>query len=640
MKINYFPVLLIIPFLVYLKASITNGKKDDIDQVLVLSKELLIENLKLLQTEVALLTTALNGLENNCTEASIDSARSQIVRTRLAYKRVEHFMEYYDPYHVKININGAPLPKVEQKVPEIRVLEPSGLQTIDETLFLSDDLCSDAKRVQKLGIKLQHNMNLLIRSVINTEMEHSDILQSVRYQIVRIFTLGLTGFDTPGGCDALAEGMTSLEALSELLQLYLMVDQEAGAAIEQVIVHLDEWRIYLRDHNNFDTLDRLEVLTRFVNPLYSEMYDLHRKMNVEYPNEQDFTLSAHNYQSKEMFSADFLNPAYFSMVSADALNNEDRIALGRKLFYDPILSRDNKLSCVSCHKPENGFTDGLARSLSRDGKSQTLRNAPTILNAVYSTHYFLDMREHNLERQVKHVVIDENEFDTDFFTIVDKLTAEPSYDSLFRRAYPKYKLSKWSVTNALACYVASKTSFNSPFDQYVRGEVKDIAPEVRRGFNLFMGKAACGTCHFAPVFNGSVPPLYTDSESEVLGVPFQPDTVNAILDPDLGRIANNRPLDQAAHLAHAFKTVTVRNIGLTGPYMHNGVYETLEEVVDFYNRGGGAGIGINLDNQTLPPDPLDLSGSEISDLIQFMHALTDSTAIQEDLIEYSQASSN
>ena len=124
-----------------------------------------------------------------------------------------------------------------------------------------------------------------------------------------------------------------------------------------------------------------------------------------------------------------------------------------------------------------------------------------------------------------------------------------------------------------------------------------------------MGKAKCATCHFVPLFNGSIPPSYLETESEIIGVPIRPDTANATLDTDMGKFHTfNRELHK-----NAFKTPTVRNASLTAPYMHNGAYKTLEEVIDFYNRGGGTGIGIELFNQTLPPDPLHLSKKEKED---------------------------
>jgi cytochrome c peroxidase len=129
----------------------------------------------------------------------------------------------------------------------------------------------------------------------------------------------------------------------------------------------------------------------------------------------------------------------------------------------------------------------------------------------------------------------------------------------------------------------------------------------------------CGTCHFLPLTNSVVPPNFERSEQEVLGVPITPVWTRATIDPDSGRIVVTR----AAMHRFAFKTPTVRNSGVTAPYMHNGVYKTLDDVVRFYDAGGGAGIGIRLPNQTLPPDSLRLTPVEKRALVKFLQALTD-----------------
>ena len=176
---------------------------------------------------------------------------------------------------------------------------------------------------------------------------------------------------------------------------------------------------------------------------------------------------------------------------------------------------------------------------------------------------------------------------------------------------------------AITAYVASLSSYNSPFDQYMRGETQSIDPKVIKGFNLFAGKAACATCHFIPTFSGLVPASFKESESEVLGVPEKwiPQG-NMTLDSDQGRINSGKPRDEAPHLAFSFKTTTLRNIAKTAPYMHNGAFNSLQDVMQFYNKGGGVGLGFSLEYQTLSPDPLNLSDAEIADIILFMESLT------------------
>ncbi|MBK9018350.1 MAG: hypothetical protein IPM82_32280 [Saprospiraceae bacterium] len=275
--------------------------------------------------------------------------------------------------------------------------------------------------------------------------------------------------------------------------------------------------------------------------------------------------------------------------------------------------------------PEKAFTDGLPKSLAADGQHSLLRNSPSLVNAVYADQYFWDLREPRLDRQMLHVVLSEDEFNTDYPEILEKLGQSAEYQRLFAEAYPEqpqYQLSTYSISDALSAYVASLTDFDSPFDQYVQGKTGVLDPAAHRGFNLFMGKAACGTCHFAPVFNGTVPPTYLESESEVLGITATADTLHPSLDADLGRFANGMPDVKADFLKTSFKTVTVRNAELTAPYMHNGAFKTLEEVVDFYNRGGGKGLKLDVPYQTLPFDELKLTKAEQADLVAFMKSLT------------------
>jgi cytochrome c peroxidase len=168
--------------------------------------------------------------------------------------------------------------------------------------------------------------------------------------------------------------------------------------------------------------------------------------------------------------------------------------------------------------------------------------------------------------------------------------------------------------------VRSLVSLNSKFDKYMRRETEQYSAAERNGFNLFMGKAKCGTCHFAPLFGGLLPPLYEEMETEILGVP-KVDSTGALPDDDPGKSGFTRVPSHR----YAFKTSTVRNAALTAPYMHNGVFRTLEDVVRFYNDGGGAGRGIDVPTQTLPADKLGLTKKEMKDIVAFVNSLTDTS---------------
>jgi cytochrome c peroxidase len=151
----------------------------------------------------------------------------------------------------------------------------------------------------------------------------------------------------------------------------------------------------------------------------------------------------------------------------------------------------------------------------------------------------------------------------------------------------------------------------------MRGEISDFTDEERLGMNLYMGKALCATCHFVPLTNGTVPPLFLETEKEVIGVPKT--AANKELDDDVGFYT---VFKEDIH-KYMFKTPTVRNAELTAPYMHNGAYNTLEQVMDFYNKGGGGGLGFDLPHQTLPFDNLNLSEEEIDALVAFTKTFTD-----------------
>ena len=305
----------------------------------------------------------------------------------------------------------------------------------------------------------------------------------------------------------------------------------------------------------------------------------------------------------------------------------EQVSLGRALFFEPRLSGGGDVSCASCHDPDRAFTDGLARSVSRTGHG-VLRNAPTMINAGLQVGSFYDLRTTYLEDQVTDVVGNAEEMHGSVDAAAEVLRRDTAWVQRFTMAFPKAgagALSGTSIRSAVAAYVRSLVALNSRVDRAFRGDTAAITTEERLGLNLFMGRAKCGTCHFAPLFNGTVPPMYQESEVEVLGVPAVQATRAARIDPDSGRFRLTR---SAPHL-HAFKTPSVRNAALTAPYMHNGAYRTLADVVDFYNRGGGAGIGASLPNQTLPADSLGLSPREQRALVRFMEALTDTSGVSD-----------
>lgn len=586
--------------------------------------------------------------------ANLKQLRVQLTKTRLTFKRAEGILEYYFPKHIKSYINGPPLnhldpypvkeefntnhyygisPAAYSKTLPIdqlntdhyrgqqRVVAPVGLQVLDEMVFADeDDIVPE--EVVKLTDNLKETYAVLVKEVEfrNYFYEH-EIIESARLELVRIFTMGITGFDTPGSLNAMEEAAASMGGMQEVLKP--LMSRMTATNKQQTETAFKNAVNFLNGNKDFDSFDRLVFLTDYFNPLYKALLQMQVGLRIKSSQEISGDVSSWNAYSNNMFADDFLNPYYYTLLKEKDDTPELR-ELGKQLFYDASLSSNGKMSCASCHRPELGFTDGVPKSLaSIEGKS-VLRNSPSLINSVFSDRYFYDLRAFDLEEQGKHVIENHLEFNTTFEDIIKKLSASPKYKALFEKVYgADNQVNRYRFSAALTSYVTSLRSFSSVFDRYARGESKEISPQVKLGFNLFTGKAGCATCHYAPLFSGLVPPLYHENESEVLGMLSKPNTLT--VDQDAGRIGNGTVEDNEEIYRGSFKTTTVRNVKLTAPYFHNGTYTTLEEVIGFYNKGGAAGLGLTYEvpNQTLPPDHLNLSKKEIAALIAFMESLTD-----------------
>lgn len=297
--------------------------------------------------------------------------------------------------------------------------------------------------------------------------------------------------------------------------------------------------------------------------------------------------------------------------------SNERIRLGEKLFFDENLSGTGNVSCATCHLPKKGYADGLRLSIDNQG-SKLNRNSPTLLNSLFQRNFFWDGRAGNIQSQIKSVFNNKQEFATAVHRFSENiLEKDTTYIDMFKMAYGEIPKSNRETIRAISAYLSTLKSFNSKFDKNIRGEEDTYTSSEKNGFNLFAGKALCATCHFIPLTNGTVPPFFSETEREVIGVPET--KANKKWDDDLGYYW---VFEEELHKG-MFKTPTLRNVTLTAPYMHNGIYDSLEEVMDFYNKGGGAGLGFDIPHQTLPFDNLNLSNKEIKDLIAFMKTLTD-----------------
>lgn len=283
---------------------------------------------------------------------------------------------------------------------------------------------------------------------------------------------------------------------------------------------------------------------------------------------------------------------------ADNKPTAARVDLGRMLFFDPRLSGSNWISCATCHNPALGWSDGLPTGIGH-GMKVLGRGTPTILNTAYNKILMWDGRKPSLEEQALGPIAADVEMNQDIAELVRELDAISGYRQAFARAYPGEGITPQTIGKAIASFERTIVSGEAPFDRWRKGDQRAISVSAQRGFEVFKGKANCAACHMG--FN------FTDDGFHNIGVK----SLNG--EEDLGRFAHRK----VKVLKGAFKTPTLRDVALTAPYMRNGVYRTLEEVVDHYDRGGDA-------KENLSPNirPLGLNDQEKRDLVEFMKSLT------------------
>jgi cytochrome c peroxidase len=537
-------------------------------------------------------------------------------QARLVYKRTEAITEFYFPA-VSRALNGPALDKIEED--DDKVVEATGFQVLEELIYPApqterkEDILREAKILNATVTRLQALIH-------QTELTDQNIFESVRLELFRVVSLGLSGFDSPVCNNSLKEADAVLQGLGTIMAFYgFEMEVTEGSAWSRLQTELYFTRKELAKATDFDEFDRGYFITRFFDPLYRSVFCFQQALNI--PNNQWH--GAIDLSKSSMFDDNAFNPDFFMPTGGS--DDEKIRALGKMLFFDPILSGNNSRSCASCHKPSNAFAESIPTSRAFNMKRQLDRNAPTLINSLYQQSQFWDSRVSFIDDQINDVINNRDEMHGDLQRSAGNLMASAEYRGLFEDAFDtdENAVNENNIRTALAAYVRSLRSHNSRFDTYLKGSFLALSEQEIRGFNLFMGKAKCATCHFFPLFNGTVPPLYKETESEVLGVPGRANAQELSLDEDPGRFR----LFPHPLLKNMFKTPTIRNASLTAPYMHNGVFKTLEEVLDFYDHGGGVGSNIEVDNQTLPSDSLHLTPMEKRDIIAFIATLTDTVGL-------------
>ncbi len=541
------------------------------------------------------------------TSLSLDQNQKLYFLSRKWYKYAEPMIIAYDHENYK-TINGPNLLKVEaEDFTDIKKTEPTSYQVLEELLFAEEtpDKITLHRNINFLSARLPfiRNNNMLF------DQRDQHHLKMIRDVIVNIATKGITGFDSPALLMSLQEAIYSYESLARIIEIYQEAfnDKELFAEWKNEI---EASKKVLAD-GEFNAFDRYTFIRDHINHQLSLLKKTAEDFGIELNTSRPL-----NPASDNLFAKDFFNISYFSPPNSPEIT-ADLISIGKALFNDPSLSKTGDMSCSTCHREELAFTDGLRKSKGTDGM-ELQRNSPTLTYSGYQYKFFLDGRASALESQIVGVLNNTNEFHTSLEIMTKTVENNKGYLLAFDSIYPD-GVNQRNIRNAIAAYIRDQSSFDSKFDRNMQGKEVTLSEAEVDGFNLFMGKAACATCHFPPAFNGTVPPKFLETEFENLGVPANASFTNPELDSDPGAYY---PFEVEERRGF-FKTPTIRNIDLTGPYMHNGVFDSLEQVVRFYNFGGGSGMGLDIPYQTLPTDSLQLSEEEQKAVVAFMKTLTD-----------------
>ena len=300
-------------------------------------------------------------------------------------------------------------------------------------------------------------------------------------------------------------------------------------------------------------------------------------------------------------------PAGPLQLQMDSLN--DRIQLGKALFFDPRLSDSKKISCSSCHLPERSWTDGIARSIGHEDQVNK-RNSPTILNTWFYKELFWDGRSNSLEDQAFSPINGEAEMHSDMPAVLTKLRRIKGYRPMFEQAFGSAEISPETLTGALAVYQRTIVSQPSSFDRFMLGEKDALTDDALRGLHIFRMRAGCMNCHHGPMFS--------DNGYHNTGI----DNYD-VHQLDKGRYNFTKREEDAGK----FRTPSLRDVTRTGPWMHNGSFTRLADIIEAYNRGMITNQDPRLPAKDKLIKPLALSLQDKNDLLAFLHAISAAPAV-------------
>lgn len=559
-----------------------------------------------------------------------ETGRTNILKklrySRLKLKGVDFWLRYLEPISYK-QING-PLPvewenEVFEKFEKPYKRLGAGLTLSEEEL---NEENPDRKKLADLIQKSIKALDVFNADSITKNLEtHHHFFLANRLYLLNLAGIYTTGFECPDTSQIIIELRLMM---NDIKAVYTVFNHSYTATVltpEYLELYDKALRFVQLQPTEFSRFDHFSFIRDYVNPLFALNQRFIRYYKVISNNFNDYSLNdnCNSIFDKSLYEG--MNAKGIYTLVDDTETLEEIRGIGKLFFYDPILSGNNKRSCASCHKPTEYFTDTVATtSLQFNGYITLPRNTPSLLNVSYNHLLMLDGKHISLQAQGKDVITNPIEMASNESDLLEKVLSCKDYKKSLKK-FTKYTPQEKDITlqhivSAITFYYSDFSNYYSHFDYAIENK-KELTDDAKRGFNIFMSKAQCATCHFAPQFNGVKPP-YIGSEFEVLGVPH--DTTFSGISPDRGRYEIN----PANETFDAFRTGTIRNAQFTKPYMHNGVFKKLDEVIDFYDAGGGAGKGLKVPNQTLSSDSLKLSATDKKDLLAFIFSLNENIVFE------------
>lgn len=551
----------------------------------------------------------------------------QISLTRRKLKVMDFWFRYLEPIAQK-KING-PLPvewetEVFEKFEKPYKREGAGL-TLAE-VYLDEEVVFKDTLLSLIRSSISASKTFSADSITDELKTHHHFYLCNRLFLLNLASIYTTGFECPNPEQVVPELSFMLKEIQTNYNSFNKSFPDTKLSLEYLSLYDEAITFVDAQPQDYSKFDHFTFIEKYINSLYAQNQKMILQYKIVSKSLVDYSL---NKNCETIFNKTLYNgqnpKGIFLRVKDEAVLSEiDKV--GKLLFYDPIVSGNNERSCVSCHNPQAYFADTIKQtSFQYNHKDFLPRNSPSLLNVQYNHLIMADGKHISLQDQTKAVINNPIEMGSSEKDVLGKVLSCPDYKKAFEKLLkhtPQEKeITIDHIVSAITFYYSKFSSSYSPFDHAMNG-TGDVDASVKNGFNIFMSKAQCATCHFVPQFNGVKPP-FVSSEFEVLGVPK--DTSFIELSSDKGRFEIN----PATETLNAFRTGSIRNSEFTKPYMHNGAFQSLSQVIDFYDAGGGQGRGLKVDNQTLSSDSLHLTKDEKLDLIKFISSLNEKIEFEE-----------